>query len=125
LSLDDVQSSPDLGSAEAAPATIMFETFDGLLIDVAAYSLQDETWIELTARLDERPTPIASADTDDVPDQTAPEGSAIGDEVERLNARLGGWAYTVASYKTEQLLKRIDDLLAPANDEFPLPEKSE
>lgn len=125
LSLEDVQASPDLESAEAAPATIMFETFDGLLIDVTAYSLNDGTWIQVAARLDERPTPIASADTDDAPDQTAPEGSAIGDEVERLNARLGGWAYTVASYKTEQLLKRIDDLLAPANDELPLPEKSE
>ena len=125
LSLEDVQSSPDLESAEAAPATIKFETFDGLLVDVTAYSLNDGTWIQVATRLDEQPTPIASADTDDAPDQIAPEGPAIGDEVERLNARLGGWAYSVASYKTEQLLKRIDDLLAPADDELPLPEKSE
>ena len=125
LSLEDVQTSVSMESAEVTPATIMFETFDGLLIDVTAYSLVDGTWIQVAARLDEPPTPIASVDTDGVPDQPAPEAPAIGDEVERLNERLGGWAYTVVSYKTEQLLKRIDDLLAPEDDELPLPGKSE
>ncbi len=125
LRLEDVQASSSLEAAEVTPTTIVFETFNGLLIDVSAYSLVDENWIQVAARLDEPPAPIASVDTDGAPDLSAPEAAPIGDEVERLNARLGGWAYTVASYKTEQLLKRIDDLLAPEDDELPLPGQSE
>ena len=123
LRLEDVQSDTNLDSAEVMPARIVFETFDGLRIDLTVYSLTDGNWIQVSARVGGPPTPAAPADSDDAADRADAKGLAIGDEVERLNARLGGWSYTLASYKSEQLLKRIDELLAPEEDDFPLPEK--
>ena len=41
------------------------------------------------------------------------EGDAAN-EAAALNARLGGWVYTLPSYKTEQLTRRLNELLAPA-----------
>jgi hypothetical protein len=42
------------------------------------------------------------------------EGPA-GKEAAALNARLGGWVYTLPSYKAEQLTRRLQELLAPAS----------
>ena len=125
LMLEDVQAGAGLDSAEVTPARIVFETFDGLRIDLTVYSLADSNWIQVAARVGGLPTPAAPADSNDAANQADTEALAIGDEVERLNARLGGWAYTLASYKSEQLLKRIDELLAPEDDDLPLPEKSD
>jgi hypothetical protein len=35
-------------------------------------------------------------------------------EAAAINARLGGWIYTLPGYKTEQFTRRLQDLLAPA-----------
>jgi hypothetical protein len=40
---------------------------------------------------------------------------AVAPEAAALNARLGGWVYTLPSFRTEQLTRRLRDLLAPAS----------
>ena len=38
---------------------------------------------------------------------------AISDEARRLNEQLGGWAYSLPSFKTEPLMRRKEDVLKP------------
>ncbi len=91
LQLDDAQTREVLGANPGKPVVARFVTTDGLSVETSAWRLPDGT----------RFTFIASGDGD-----AAKEAAAI-------NARLGGWVYTVPSYKAEQLTRRLQELLAP------------
>jgi len=123
LRLEDVRTNVELDSEKVTPSRIVFETFDGLRIDLTVYSLTDNTWTLVSARVGELSIPATPENSNGAENQPDIKKPAIDDEVEKLNARLGGWAYTLASYKSEQLLKRIDELLAPVDSDGPLPEK--
>jgi hypothetical protein len=90
LELDDAQTREVLGANPGKPVVARFVTTDGLAVETSAWRLPDGT----------RFTFIASGDGD-----AAKEAAAI-------NARLGGWVYTVPSYKAEQLTRRLQELLA-------------
>lgn len=91
LQLDDAQTREVLGTDPGKPVVARFVTTDGLVVETSAWRLPDGT----------RFTFIASGDGD-----AAKEAAAI-------NARLGGWVYTLPSYKAEQLTRRLQELLAP------------
>ena len=93
LELDDAENREVLGANPGKPVVARFVTTDGLAVETSAWRLSDGT----------RFTFIASGDGD-----AAKEAAAI-------NARLGGWVYTVPSYKAEQLTRRLQELLAPAS----------
>ena len=93
LQLDDAQPREVLGDSPGKPVVARFVTTDGLAVETSAWRLPDST----------RFTFIASGDGD-----AAKEAAAI-------NARLGGWVYTVPSYKAEQLTRRLQELLAPSS----------
>jgi hypothetical protein len=90
LQMEDVHTRDVLGSSPGKPVIARFVTTDGLVVEASAWRLADDTRI----------TFLASG-----------EGEA-GKEADALNARLGGWVYTLPSYKTEQLTRRLTDLLA-------------
>ena len=97
LQLDDAQARAALGANPGKPIVARFVTTDGLAVETSAWRLPDGT----------RFTFIASA-----------AGEGDGDaakEAAAINARLGGWVYTVPSYKAEQLTRRLEELLAPAS----------
>ena len=91
LQLEDVQTRDALGSSPGKPVVARFVTTDGLVVEASAWQLAGGTRI----------TFLASG-----------EGEA-GKEADALNARLGGWVYTLPTYKTEQFTRRLKDLLAP------------
>ncbi len=92
LQLEDVHTRDVLGATPGKPVVARFVTTDGLVVETSAWRLADGTRI----------TFLASG-----------EGEA-GKEAEAINARLGGWVYTLPGYKTEQFTRQLTDLLAPA-----------
>lgn len=91
LQLENAQTKETLGANPGKPIVARFVTTDGLTVETSAWRLADGA----------RFTFLASG-----------EGAA-GKEAAALNARLGGWVYTLPSYKTEQLTRRLQELLAP------------
>ncbi|MEO8443434.1 MAG: DUF4340 domain-containing protein [Gammaproteobacteria bacterium] len=92
LQLEDVQTREVLGANPGKPVLARFVTTDGLVVEASAWRLPDGTRITFSA---------------------SGEGAAE-EEAAALNARLGGWVYTLPVYKTEQLTRRLQELLAPA-----------
>lgn len=91
LQLEDVHTRDVLGESPGKPVVARFETTDGLVLETSAWTLADGTKV----------TFLASGEG-----ETAKEADA-------LNARLGGWVYTLPGYKADQLTRRLTDLLAP------------
>lgn len=91
LKLEDVQARDALGPSPGKPIVARFVTTSGLVVEASAWRLPDGTRVTFSA---------------------SGEGEAAK-EAEALNARLGGWVYTLPSYKTEQLTRRLNELLAP------------
>lgn len=95
LSLEDV--ARDAGAAgDEAPTTASFETLDGLVIVATVIEFDDGKRVVFSVEADE----------------SNEEAQRLRAE---LRARLDGWAYTLPSFKTDQLTRRMDDLLTPAN----------
>ncbi len=91
LQLEDVQTRDALGANPGKPVVARFVTTDGLTVEASAWRLPDGTRVTFNA------TGRGDAEK----------------EATALNARLGGWVYTLPSYKTEQLTRRLQELLAP------------
>jgi len=91
LQLEDVETRAALGADPGKPIVARFVTTDGLVVEASAWRLPDGTRVTFTA---------------------SGNGEAEK-EAAALNARLGGWVYTLPSYKTEQLTRRLSELLAP------------
>jgi hypothetical protein len=86
LQLDDVAPAAEVDRSGLEPVVTRFETFDGLVLEVRTYTIDSDLKIEFRAIADE---PRAG----------------------ELNEKLSPWLYTIPSYKSEQLVKRMDDLL--------------
>lgn len=113
LQLDDVskgEPTPDPGSLSSA----RFETFDGLVVEVDVIETGDgrQAAIDVSAdaSLADR---FAPADGAEVGTGDQISFAAVTEEADELDARLGGWLYTLPSFKLEQLTRRTDDLLKP------------
>jgi len=91
LQLEDVQTRDALGADPGKPVVARFVTTNGLVVEASAWRLPDGTRVTFSA---------------------SGEGEAEKEAAD-LNARLGGWVYTLPSYKTEQLTRRLQELLAP------------
>lgn len=86
LQLDDVRAIEATGPDDGTTIVTRFETFDGLIVDVRLF----ETGGERRARID-----------------------VSGDGAAEIGAGLDGWAYTLPSFRTDQLTRRFDDVLRP------------
>jgi hypothetical protein len=85
LTLDDVRSSVPVQD----PITTEFETFDGLTIVAETTKADDAAWVSFTV----------SATSDD--------NENAGD----INARVTGWQFKIADFKSNLLTRRWDDIL--------------
>lgn len=94
LTLEDVERAMDAGAEQTVTELV---TFDGLRLTVTGLERDDTTWISITAA-----TATASQEAD-------PAEAAA--EAQTLNERLSGWRYRIASYKFQQLTRRMDDLI--------------
>ena len=91
LRLEDVMARDALTALPDKPVVARFATTDGLVIEASTWRVGNGTKVTFSA---------------------SGEGAAAK-EASRLNARLGGWVYTLPDYKTEQLTRKPGELLAP------------
>jgi len=116
LELDDVTRAEDFDPGSTEPVVGRFETFDGLVVEATSWELEDGTRVRFEARAE--PADSASADAGQTtPATTGVDGEPadVAQEASRLASRFEGWVYTLPSFKAEQLTRRLDDLLAPAD----------
>jgi hypothetical protein len=94
LTFDGVDRRAILGDNPPKPVVARFETFDGLTVETSAWRLPMGT----------RYTLVAS---------TAADNAAAKAAADAINARVGGWVYTLPDFKAELLTRRREDLLQP------------
>lgn len=106
LSFDEVIAAADLDLGSIAPTVAVFETFDGLRVTVTTWELGDRgRYAAFTAEASAAP----GAEDSPRDEETL---AGIADEAATINQRLDGWAYRLPSFKSEQFVQRMDDLLA-------------
>lgn len=115
--------------AEVEPATTTeFWTFDGLVVTVHALDIEDERWVELSARFDADQARAYAVDSVDESDVTGEDegDDATGEdedaqrerEAQAINERLAGWRFMIPSHIYDQMTRRMEDLLRePDTDE--------
>ena len=115
LTLDDVESATGLDLSDTDPVVARFETFDGIVIEAEAYQLDDVTKVKFRVTADEALANSFSETDESVPDaDVQAEGagfSSIIAQAEELNTRLDSWVFTLPSFKSDELIKKMDDLL--------------
>lgn len=95
LALEDAARFEAEATGDPA-ATIVYSTFDGLEVTLESYTLDDAEWLTFSA------SARASA------------ADEVRAEADAINERVAGWRYRIAAYRHDQITRRIDDLLAPA-----------
>lgn len=112
LQLDDVRPISEL-SALKSSAQASFRTFDGTVIDIAGYTIDDKHWITVKARFDDalaRRFHVSTAATQ--PDTSLQSALESGRTMaESVNTKMAAWAFAVESYKYDAIFKPIDQLL--------------
>ena len=117
LQLEDVQPAEEF-TPPAPPILARFETFEGLAVEAQVFRVDDGWRVTLTASAGEQPAasePEESAETEDTDDGEASKTAA--EQATEINARVAGWLYTLPGFKTDQLIKRLEDLLAAPSEE--------
>ncbi len=105
LELDDVRPAAEVKFTATSPATEAV-TFDGLRI-TASFAEQDgATWARLAAKAE---PPAALPKTEG--ESKLKSADDVRKEADTINARVGGWAYKLQTYKAETLRRKLEDLL--------------
>ncbi len=122
------------------PVLANFETFDGLLIEARTWETDGERRVQFSALMrepvaveveesaaesaavsDETASPEStdmdaagdtSAEIEATADSKIAETENIASEMAQINSRVADWVYTLPSFKSDQLVKRMSDLLA-------------
>ncbi len=120
LILDDVLPAEEIVS-RPAEGFARFETFDGLIIDVAVHTRpgaggEDERWIVLDAGFNPdgvsgSPPPPATAGDSQPTESILKDAEAVKQEAQEAAARFRGWAYKLPDWKTDVFLRRQADLI--------------
>jgi hypothetical protein len=107
LELDDFVPAGDVTFAPNAPITEA-TTFDGLTVTASFAEQNGRTWVRFAAKFAAPSTPI---NPDDEPAKKLLSPEAAAKQAEDINRRLGGWVYTLSTWKLETLRRKLDDLL--------------
>jgi hypothetical protein len=132
LRLDEVAPGATFDAGAAEPVIARFETFNGMVVQARVFPVDAGVRVSFEVSADpalavdgsdlrEAAADAPSAEAEEAGDE-ALEGTEAADdavdrfaavqaEAEKLNQRLQGWIYTLPSYKTDQLTKRLEDLL--------------
>jgi Domain of unknown function (DUF4340) len=127
LNLEDVEQA-SAAAGDEKPTLVEFKTFDGLVVRAEGTKRGDEHWLTFEASVDPTVPPPASAPAAESTDSTEAAAPAAAPaaatdapkppadpktEAERINARVGGWRYRLASFQYDQMTRRMADLLKP------------
>jgi hypothetical protein len=99
LNLDDVTPAADTPLDDASATLARFETTSGLVIEARAWQVPDGLRVRFNAEA--------------AGDPAAEDAAQLLREASDINARTAGWLYTLPTFKSEQLVQRLEDLLAP------------
>lgn len=138
LTFDKVRPAAEVDFSTPEAVTEL-RTWSGLVVVAEVAQAEGTPWVRLVARYEEPPAPAAEeehahdaeeegehadgehADHDhgshDGAEAELPSADEVRKEVEELNAKLAGWAFTFPAYKQSNLTKRMEDLLAPLEGE--------
>jgi hypothetical protein len=108
LNLEDVEQST---AAAEQPTVVEYRTFDGLVVRVTGVERNDENWISLEASADPAQAAPAAAPADGAAASPATPAADPAAEAARINAKVGGWRYKIASFQYDQMTRRMADLL--------------
>jgi hypothetical protein len=124
LNLEDVEPADAATTAEAT--VVELKTFDGLVVKVTGVERDDASWITLEASADpsqaaappaaseaaaEPANDGAAAPAEGAASATPPPAADPAAEAARINAKVSGWRYKIASFQYDQLTRRMADLL--------------
>lgn len=133
LSLEDVRPAGEGEDAEGSSATAVYTTFNGLRLTVESTTAENGTWIALHAEAvpaeaeaetagepegaepaEQDAEPSAQQETEPAEESPAEETDTPdpAEQAGTINARVSGWEYRIPQYKTSQLTRRWEDLLA-------------
>lgn len=99
FTVDDAAGERPLDDADAIVSR--FETTAGLVIEARAWQVPDGIRVRFRAEA--------------AGDPAAEDAARQLREAEEINQRTAGWLYTLPTFKSEQLVKRLEDLLSPAD----------
>jgi hypothetical protein len=108
LNLEDVEQST---AAAEQPTVVEYRTFDGLVVRITGVERNDESWITLEASADPGQAAPAAAPADGAAASPATPAADPSAEAARINAKVGGWRYKIASFQYDQMTRRMADLL--------------
>lgn len=126
LTMDDVQPAADVAIPDEVSVST-FRTFDGLVVEVRAWSADEKKWASFAVGFDERVVAeqpeIESAEDDTTevePPAFEPELLSADEaraEAEELSTRLSPWVFSIPSYAHDRFSKRMDDMLKELESE--------
>lgn len=123
VTLSDVQSADSFKDAAAADKAV-YQTFDGLVVELQGWSRDDKRYLAYQTRFD-----ASLADRFKTPSETASDESAdkeqpatepkpaaanpdVAQQAKTLNDRANGWVFEIADYKYDSIFKPATELLA-------------
>lgn len=133
LTLSDVRRADAVEGKAEARAT--YRTFDGLVVELEGWSVDDERWVTVKTSYDqaladrfkqpasEKKEETKEATDDGKADATAEKAAEpaaqadkattpnVSEEASNLNASLAGWAFEIPSYKYGAIFKPLEDML--------------
>ncbi|GJM08494.1 MAG: hypothetical protein DHS20C11_07700 [Lysobacteraceae bacterium] len=114
IRFDDVRGAVD---GAVAAGSMVFYSHHGMQVQLDISTLDDSKWVAFSA---DYIAPEKAGDDDQNVEEVAadePTEQDVKAEVDRINASLAGWYYQLPSYKAGNLLKPLEDLLAPLPEE--------
>ncbi len=107
LELEDVRPLSEILVVAGGPHAEI-TTFDGMTVRSDLVEADGQTWVKLSARYAE---PAAAPSEEETKEGKLKSPDEVKKEVEALNAKLGAWAYRLADWKTDNLRKKLSDLV--------------
>lgn len=105
LELDDVRPMPATVDAKQHAEIV---TFDGLVTRADIVDLDGQAWAKITARFE---VPAATPAEDEVKEGKLKSADDVKKDVEALNAKTKSWLYRLPDWKTDNLRKKLADLV--------------
>ncbi|MBH97634.1 MAG: hypothetical protein CMM56_04180 [Rhodospirillaceae bacterium] len=107
ISLQDVEMVSD---SRGQSTLTEFLTFDGLVITAESANVNGSDWVTFS---------VGYSSPDNLEEEQSISENAVEVEAEalRLSEKLSGWRYRIPTYQFDQLIKRMEDLLAPLPEE--------
>jgi len=107
LELEDVRPLSEIPAVAGGPYAEV-ATFDGMIVRADIVETDGQTWAKLSSRYE---APAAAPTEDETKEGKLKSADEVKKEIETLNAKVANWAYRLPDWKTENLRKKMSDLV--------------